>query len=170
MAIIEQKKEKADFVNEIVMFTTSKKQKVDKERRCFQGRRKLQYFFTESRNNCVCLVYHETVSVYKEYNVKRHYETKHASTFNKLSGADCAEKTKQLEDSLTTQHLYFKRAQESNESITKSSLEVALLVAKRSKPFAEGEFIKTCVMKMVEHICPQKKDFANVCLARNTVA
>ena len=48
---------------------------------------------------------------------------------------------------------------------------MALLVAKHSKPFAEGEFGKTCVMKMKEHICPQKKkDFANVCLARNTMA
>ena len=50
---------------------------------------------------------------------------------------------------------------------------MALLVAKHSKPFAEGEFVETCVMKMAEHtrICPQKKkNFANVCLIRNTVA
>ena len=109
--------------------------------------------------------------MHKEYNVKRHDETKHACTFNKLSEADSAEKAKQLEDSLATQQLYFKRAHESNESITKASLEVALLVAKHSKPFAEGEFVETCVMKMPEHIFPQKKkDFANVCLTRNTVA
>ena len=38
-----------------------------------------------------------------------YYETKHASTFNKLSEADRAEKAKQLEDSLATQQLYFKR-------------------------------------------------------------
>jgi len=153
------------------MSTASKKRKVDKEGRCFQGRWKLQYFFTESNNNCVCLVCHETVSVYKDYNIKRHYETKHASKFDKLSEAERAEKVKQLEVSLGTQQLCFKRAHESNESIAKASLEVALLVAKHSKPFAEGEFVKKCVMKMAEHICPpKKKDFANVCLARNTVA
>ena len=112
------------------MSIASKKRKVDKEGRCFQGRWKLQYFFTESRNNCVCLVCHETVSVYKEYNVKRHYETKYASTFNNLSEADHSEKAKELEDSLATQQLYFKRALKSSESITKASLEVALLVAK----------------------------------------
>ena len=115
---------------------------MDKEGRCFQGRWNLQYFFTESRNNCVCLVCHETVSVHKEYNEKRHYKTKHASTFNKLSEADRIEKAKQLEDSLATRELYFKRAHESNKSITKASLEVAFLVAKHSKPFAEGEFVK----------------------------
>ena len=101
-------------------------------------------FFTESRNNCVCLVCHETVSVYKEYNIKRLYETKHASTFNKLSEADCAEKAKQLEDSLATQQLYFKPALESNKSITKANLKVALLVAKHSKPFAKGELQNLC--------------------------
>ena len=128
-------------------------------------------FLLKAETTVVCLVCHETVLVYKEYNVKRHYETKHASTFNKLSEADCAEKAKQLDDSLATQQLYCKRAHESNESITKVSLEVALLVAKHSKPFAEGEFIKICVMKMTQHICPQKKkDFANICLAQNTVA
>ena len=153
------------------MSTASKKRKVDKEGCCFQGRWKSEYFFIGSRNNCVCLVCHETVSVYKEYNVKRHYETKHTSTFNKLSEADRAEKAKQLEDSLATQQLYFKQTRESNKSITKASLEVALLVAKHSKPFAEGELVETCVMKMVEHICLQKKkDFANVCFIRNTVA
>ena len=48
---------------------------------------------------------------------------------------------------------------------------MALLVAKHSKPLTEGEFVKTCVMQMSEHICLQKKkDFPNVCLARNTVA
>ena len=96
------------------MSTASKKRKVDKEGRCFQKRWKL--------HNCVCLVCHETVSVYKEYNVKRHYETKHANTFNKLSEDDCAEKAKQLEDSLATQQLYFKPAHESNKSCFKASL------------------------------------------------
>ena len=140
------------------MFTSSKERKVDKEGRCFQGRWKLQYFFTESRNNCVCLVYHETVSVYKKYNKKRHYETKHASTFNKLSDADRIEKAKQLDDSLATQELYFKRAHESNKNIIKASLEVALLVAKHNKPFAEGEFVKNlCYENGRTHLPPKQE-------------
>ena len=47
---------------------------------------------------------------------------------------------------------------------------MATLIAKLCKPFNEGEFIKDCVMKMVEKICPEnKQEFANVCMARNTV-
>ena len=33
----------------------------------------------------ICLICHDFVSVNKEYNIKRHYETKHAE-FMKLSG------------------------------------------------------------------------------------
>ena len=87
-----QERESVEDKIEIVMFAAIKKKKVDRERRYFQGSWSLQYFFTDSNSNCVCLVCHETVSVYKDYSVKRHFETKHASTFNKLSEADCAEK------------------------------------------------------------------------------
>ena len=109
--------------------------------------------------------------MFKDFNVKRHYQTKHANTYDKLTGSDRAEKVKQLQAALASQQQFFTRACESKENITKASYEVAMLIAKHGKPFTEGTFIKDCVMKMVENICPEKKqEFANVCLARNTVA
>lgn len=46
-----------------------------------------------------------------------------------------------------------------------------MVIAKYCKPFAEGAFIKDSVMKIVENICPKKKqEFASVCLTSNTVA
>lgn len=49
--------------------------------------------------------------------------------------------------------------------------EVAMLIVKHFKPFTEAEFIKECVMKMVENMCLEKKqEFANVSLGRSTVA
>lgn len=69
-----------------------------------------------------------------------------------------------------TQQRFFTRAHELNENTTKASYELAILTAKHCKPFTDGEIIKDCVMKMVENICPEKKEeFANVCLALNTV-
>ena len=80
-------------------------------------------------------------------------------------------KLKQLEAGSMAQQHFFTRASESNDNATKASYEVATLIAKHCKPFTEGEFIKDCVMKMVENICPEKKQqFANVCLARSTVS
>lgn len=146
------------------MATVNKKRKVECE-----GRRFLDYFFTEIRNNCVCLICQETVAVFKEFNIKRHYQTKHAS-YDKLTGNERGEKVKQLEAVLTAQQRFFTRARDSNENATKASCEVATLRAKHCKPFSDGEFIKDCVMKIVEKICPAKKqEFANICLVRNTV-
>ncbi|KAF4087849.1 hypothetical protein AMELA_G00076080 [Ameiurus melas] len=151
------------------MATVTKKRKVNSEGRRFQDKWKLEYFFTEIRNNCVCLICQETVAVFKEFNIKRHYQMKHAN-YEELAGNERKEKLKQLEAVLTAQQRFFTRARESNENATKASYEVATLVAKHCKPFTEGGFIKDCVMKMVEKICPEKKhEFANVCLARNTV-
>ena len=150
---------------------TAKKRKVDSEGRRFQERWELEYFFTENKGNCVCLICKETVALFKDFNVKRHYQTKHANTYDKLTGSDRAEKVKQLQAALASQQRFFTRACESKENITKASYEVAMLIAKHGKPFTEGTFIKDCVMKMVENICPEKKqEFSNVCLARNTVA
>ncbi|XP_027140791.1 general transcription factor II-I repeat domain-containing protein 2 [Larimichthys crocea] len=153
------------------MATINKKRKVDCEGRRFKDGWKLDYFFTEVRNNCVCLICKETVAVFKEYNVKRHYQKLHAAMYDKITGKERSEKLKQLEASLISQQQYFARARESNENATKASYEVAALIAKHSKPFTEGEFIKDCVMTIVKKICPEKQqEFAKVCLARNTVA
>ena len=91
--------------------------------------------------------------------------------YDKLTEKDRSKKLKQLEAGLTSQQRFFTRARESNENATKASYDVATLIAKHCKPFTEGEFMKDCMMTMVEKICPEKtQEFANVCLARNTVA
>ena len=91
--------------------------------------------------------------------------------YDKLTRKKRSEKVKQLGASLTSQQQYFARARESNESTTKASYEVATLIAKHSKPFTKGEFIKSCMMTIAKSICPEKQqEFAKFCLARNTVA
>ena len=44
------------------------------------------YLFIEIRGTSVCLVCTETVACLKEYNIKRHYDTEHATTHNTLTG------------------------------------------------------------------------------------
>ncbi len=43
--------------------------------------------FSLKQNNCVCLIRQETVAIYKEFNVKRHYQTKHVNAYDKLAGS-----------------------------------------------------------------------------------
>lgn len=45
------------------------------------------------------------------------------------------------------------------------------MIAKHSKPFTEGNFIKTCLVKTAEIICPANlKAFQNISLTRNMIS
>ena len=47
---------------------------------------------------------------------------------------------------------------------------MAAEIAKSARPFYEGEFVKKCMVKVCDSVCPNKKqDFLNVSLSRNTV-
>ncbi|KAK3736838.1 hypothetical protein RRG08_000588 [Elysia crispata] len=118
------------------MASVAKKRKVDSEGRRFQERWKLEYFFTEIRNSCVCLICHETVAVFKEFNIRRHYQTKH-SNYDNLTGYERSETLKQLEAVLSAQQSFFTTARESHENATKASYDVATLIASHCIPFTE---------------------------------
>ena len=43
-------------------------------------------------------------------------------------------------------------------------------IATASKPFLEGGFVKTCMLKAAEQVCPEKRQaWANISLLKNTV-
>ena len=62
-----------------------KKRKVDSECRVFNKEWITKYFFTEVQSTAVCLICQETVAVFKEYNISRHFATKHANYASKQS-------------------------------------------------------------------------------------
>uniref|UniRef100_A0A8K9XV45 SPIN-DOC-like zinc-finger domain-containing protein n=1 Tax=Oncorhynchus mykiss TaxID=8022 RepID=A0A8K9XV45_ONCMY len=66
------------------------KRKVDTENRGFQTRWESEYMFTKVAGKPVCLLCGESVAVLKEYNLRRHYETKHA-LFKKAKSQVCDE-------------------------------------------------------------------------------
>ena len=56
------------------------------------------------------------------------------------------------------------------ESVVKASYLVAEMIAKKSKPFADGEFIKECIVRVADVICPEKKEtFVKISLSRQTI-
>lgn len=59
---------------------------------------------------------------------------KHAKTYDKQK-SECAEKVKWLQAALASQQQFFTWASESNENITKTSYEGAMLRAKQGKAF-----------------------------------
>lgn len=149
--------------------TTPKKRKIASECRKFQTRWENEYFFMEVKGKCVCLICNESVAVMKEYNVRRHYETKH-QTYMSYTGVEREQKVKQMTTILLAQQQYFSCAKKTQENATIASYEVAQLIAQHGKAFSDGEFIKQCLTKVAGIMCPEKsQEFDSVSLSRNTV-
>ncbi|XP_025420222.1 general transcription factor II-I repeat domain-containing protein 2-like, partial [Sipha flava] len=149
----------------------SKKRKVDTECRVFNKKWNNDYFFIEQNNVALCVICKEKVAVLKEYNIGRHYKSKHASTYNDLSGKLRSDKFEILKQNLLAQQSIFIKRSCQNESLVKASFQVARTLAIAGKPFTDGQIVKECILKTVEEICPDKINlFTGISLSANTIA
>ncbi|UYV75527.1 EPM2AIP1 [Cordylochernes scorpioides] len=148
-----------------------KKRKIDSECRKFKDQWNIQYFVIESSNKALCLICNESIAVLKEYNIKRHYETKHSQNYSKYTGIVRTEKFEALKRGLKSQQSLFTKVKTEQEAATRASFRVALEIAKRGKPFTDGEMIKECIIAVVEEMCPEKVNLLKtVSMSANTVA
>jgi hypothetical protein len=109
--------------------------------------------------------------VSKEYNSRRHYETLHKDKFCVLEGKLREDKLKNLKSDLQRQQNIFTVATKSNEATVHASFAISQIIAKKSKPFTDGEYVKKCIMKAAEILCPEKHHlFKTISLSANTVA
>jgi hypothetical protein len=118
-----------------------------------------EYFFIESGGNLVCLVSQRTVSVMKEYNIKRHYESKNKGKFYCLTGELMKRKISNLKTSLVGQQDIFNVKFIRNESGVRASCVVAEIIAKAGRPFTDSEFVKQSILAVTVEVCPDKKNF-----------
>ena len=148
----------------------SRKRKVDADVRKFQESWENKYMFVVQTEKTVCLLCHEAVSVVKEYNVRRHFDTKHGAKYAKFSfqkTADCPK----LKGGLQSQQKMFTKAVAKNEAAVTASFIVSEEIARASKSFSEGAFLKQYMLKVCEQMCPdQIQNLKNVSLSRNTIA
>ena len=101
------------------------------------------------------------MAVIKEFNLRRHFKTKHQDKLKNLS-AEQKQKQKKVEElkkNLTSQH-----------TAVKASFIVAEEIAKSAWPFTEGEFLERCIMKVCESLSSffyrmaQEQRKLNVCI------
>lgn len=143
------------------------KRKADSECRVFNKDWTTKYFFTEVRWNAVSLICLGTVAVFKEYNISRHFSAKHVSNQSVQERAATAQR---LAASLQAQQNTFIRQTVIQESNTKASHLLTIKLAKTSKPFSEGEFLKDCMVETAGILYPESKNkFEKVSLSRRTV-
>lgn len=147
-----------------------KKRKVDSECRAFNKEWTSKYFVTNVGSKVICLICQKSIAVFKEYNISRHFSTKHANYAVNFSAKEREEKATRLSSNLTTRQNIFTKQSNVQESATKVSYMVSHKIARHSKPFSDGEFVKECMVEAASILCPDSKSlFENVSLSRRTV-
>ena len=107
--------------------------------RQFQESWTTDFGFVRRNNRAICALCCENV-VCRTSSIERHFETKH----KKLIKDDFEKKEalKKVVSRYEKQSSIFKKAIRSTNQTTESSYEVAECIAKRGKPFTDGDFIK----------------------------
>ena len=102
------------------------------------------YCFVNLKNKCVCLLCGSSIAVPKKHNVERHFQTNHG-TFNvnyPLKSEVRKKKICNLKSSLTAQQTVFTRHVENSKKATIASFKISHMLAKKKKPFIDGELFK----------------------------
>ena len=115
----------------------------------------IQVFFTNFGSKAVCLICQESVAVFKEYNLKRHFQTKHGHFGSNLSVSKQQQKANDMVKSLKQQQTVFVKQTVIQEATTKASFVLAYKLAKHNKPFSDAEFVKECMLDAVDITCPE---------------
>ncbi|KAG6924592.1 GTF2I repeat domain containing 2 [Chelydra serpentina] len=151
--------------------TSSKKRTVMEEKRVFQDKWENLYFFTEVKDKIQYLICQQTIAVPKEYNMCWHYDTMHREKYDGFTRKIREENVRQLKAAFAKQRNFFSGINKSSEDSVRASFVISEMIAKSSRPFTEGLFVKECLMKASEILCPdRKKVFEGISLSANTVA
>ena len=101
------------------------------------------------------------MAVFKEYKLRRHYESRHKDKYDSLQGQMRADKLSKPKIGLLSQQNIFVRQTQVNQSAVRASFRIAQLIASSGKTFTDGEFVKKCMSAVVEEVCPEKKYVSN---------
>ena len=112
------------FLNPAPVMSFSKpavKRKVGDEHRQFQGKWETEYFFVEHRGIPMCLICTDKVAVHQEYNIRRHYSTRHAEEYAKYLGDEREDRVATLKTCLLRQQDFFKKASKESDAAFKAT-------------------------------------------------
>ena len=138
---------------------SQRKRKIEDENRTFQVKWEKLYFFTQVKDKAVCLICRQSFNTLKSYNLKRHHEQKH-DVIAKLNDSARNTKLQLLKSNLQAQQNVFQKAASEDKAIVNASLRISQVIAKKMKPFLDGEFVKDCLLAAVEELARTKvKDF-----------
>ena len=135
------------------MHTSERIRKIADGRRVFNEGWTSKYFFIDIKNKAVYLLCQQTIAVLKEFNLKRHHKTKNKKFDCNFSEEEQKLKVEECVEKLKKQQTLFTKQSPLQSSATEASLMVAYNLAKRNKPFSDGEFIKQCMIECANVMC-----------------
>jgi putative ubiquitin-RnfH superfamily antitoxin RatB of RatAB toxin-antitoxin module len=147
------------------------KRKLEDEKRVFQEQWTEKFCFIEHKGNIICIICKATIAVPKDYNLKRHFQSKHSDFDEKYSGTLRTQKITSMVQLLQAQQDIFKKCNESAEQAVEVSFDIANLIAKSSRPFTDGDFVKNCLIVASKKLCCTKctSKFEALSLNRMTI-
>ena len=102
----------------------------------------------------------------KEYNIKRHYCTKHSASYNSIVGQLQVHKMQQLKKSLSKQQEVFYGNKKETELDAKLSFKISEAISEKAMPYSDNEFSKNCLKIFIENVSPDWKYLVEqICLS-----
>jgi hypothetical protein len=110
------------------------------------------YFLILVNNVPTCLICYKSLSTIRKYNINRHYITHHSDFESQIIDR------KESVFSLMKKMINVKQKPTrngSNEQAVHLSFQISNKIAQHSINYTAGEFVKDCLVTVVENICPE---------------
>lgn len=137
----------------------------------FHAEWETDYFFTQVKDKCVCLLCNVSVSVGKKGNVERHFKTVHSGIERDypLNSTLRKEKVMQLKSQLNAQQSTFFKTLDKSKAATEASFRVSKVIAQHRKPYEDGELIKVAFLEAADTLFDNFKNKAEIMSAIKSV-
>ncbi|XP_031331198.1 general transcription factor II-I repeat domain-containing protein 2-like [Photinus pyralis] len=142
------------------MATKRKQRETADENREFNVEWTETFAFIQNTNGFpTCLICQEKLAHNKKSNLERHFTTKHVSFGAKYPVGDARKKAvEELKKSQEKSSFVFKHWSQSSNNVNIASFIISQEIAKRGKPYTDGEYIKSCFINASEELF---RDFKN---------
>ncbi|KAJ3609521.1 hypothetical protein NHX12_024042 [Muraenolepis orangiensis] len=128
------------------------KRKKDDEYRTFQDEWTEEFAFVERAGSAVCLICNDKITSLKRSNVKRHFDTRHATFASKYPAGDsrkkaCQELLSRVQASQQQLRVWTRQGDYNSASFAGS-----LAIVRNGKPFTDGEYAKTFMLDVANEL------------------
>uniref|UniRef100_A0A8P4G8E9 SPIN-DOC-like zinc-finger domain-containing protein n=1 Tax=Dicentrarchus labrax TaxID=13489 RepID=A0A8P4G8E9_DICLA len=128
------------------------KRKKDDEYRTFQDEWTEDFAFVERAGSAVCLICNDKIASMKRSNVKRHFDTRHATFASKYPAGDSRKKACQELLSRVQACQQQLRVWTRQGDYNSASFAGSLAIVRNGKPFTDGEYAKTFMLDVANEL------------------